>query len=164
MQKPIVVWPALATQVVRKCVIVQPARAEVIIEVSYSEAADLYSTIDNVSGWLEGFTWPEYRAEWEQRFGWSEQDQEWSDRYKEFRRRTFIDESGSPDPRTLPDGIFASETEYTAGTDPLATYFLAQPYPYRITRPRSGLHPCRRANAARVLPSFRARMESASSR
>lgn len=105
----------------------QPVRAEVTLTVAYSEAADLYSTMDNVSGWLEGFTSPEYRAEWQRRFGWSEKDQEWADRYAAFRRRIFIDDSGSPDPRTLPDGIFASKDENSVGADPLATYFLAQP-------------------------------------
>ena len=105
----------------------QPVNAEVKPTVTYSEAADLYSTMDNLSGWLEGFTWPEYRDEWQKRFGWSSKDQEWADRYTAFRRRTFIDESGSSDPRTMPDGIFASRGENSEGTDPLAAYFLAQP-------------------------------------
>ena len=104
-----------------------PARAEVTVSVSYSETADLYSTMDNVSRWLEGFTIPAYRDEWEQRFGWSASDQQWADRYAAFRRRMFIDDDGPLDPRALPDGIFASREENTAGTDPLASYFLSQP-------------------------------------
>lgn len=104
-----------------------PAHAEVRVSVGYSEAADLYSTMDNVSEWLAGFTIPAYRKEWEQRFGWSESDQHWIDRYAAYRQRTFLEDNGSPDPRTLPDGIVASRSENTAGTDPLATYLLAQP-------------------------------------
>ena len=105
----------------------QPVRAEVNVTVSYSEAADLYSTMDNVSGWLEGYTWPEYRTEWSERFGWSAADQVWIDRYTEFRRRTFIEDGRLRDPRNLPDGIFAPQGEGTSGSDPLAMYFLAQP-------------------------------------
>lgn len=104
-----------------------PANADVKLSVSYSQPADLYSMMDNVSGWLDGFVIPAYREEWEARFGWSKQDQIWADRYSEYRRRTFIDEKGQPDPLTSPDGIFASASETTAGTDALATYFLAQP-------------------------------------
>ena len=111
-----------------------PAQAEVRVSVGYSEAADLYSTMDNVSEWLEGFTIPAYRQEWEQRFGWSKSDQQWVDRYAAYRRRTFLDDNGSPDPSTLPDGIFASRSENTAGTDPLATYFLTQPGIYTALR------------------------------
>ena len=106
---------------------VSAARADVTITVSYSEPADFYSMMDNVSGWLEGFVIPQYRAEWEQRFGWSAEDQEWADRYREYRQRTFIDETQSVDPLSSADGIFASRAENTAGGDPLATYFLAQP-------------------------------------
>jgi hypothetical protein len=104
-----------------------PASAEVKVSVSYSEAADLYSLMDNVSGWLDGFVYPVYREEWVRRFGWSADDQKWADRYREYRQRSFIDNSGDVDPLASPDGIFASRTENESGSDPLATYFLAQP-------------------------------------
>lgn len=104
-----------------------PAKAEVGVSVSYSRSADLYSLMDNVSGWLDGFVIPEYREEWVRLFGWSPEDQRWADRYRAYRQRTFIDETQQVDSLTSPDGIFASRSENTAGADPLATYFLAQP-------------------------------------
>jgi hypothetical protein len=104
-----------------------PVKAEVDLVVSYSETADLYSLMDNVSGWFEGFTIPAYRDEWQRRFGWTETDQKWADRYAEYRRRTFINDETEPGPSELPDGIFASGHELMPGSDPLATYLLAQP-------------------------------------
>jgi len=101
-----------------------PARADVEVSVSYSETADLYSTMDNVSEWLKGYTIAAYREEWEKRFGWSVNDQKWVDRYAAYRRRTFVNDLSSSDPRTLPDGIFASREETMDGTDPLSTHFL----------------------------------------
>ena len=106
---------------------IQPLRAEITVEVAYSETADLYSMMDNVSEWLEGYTIPAYREEWVARFGWTEADREWAARYREYRQRTFIDDSASSRADTRPDGLFASEAESAAGADPLASYMLAQP-------------------------------------
>lgn len=102
------------------------APAAVKLSVAYSRPADLFSMMDNVSGWLDGFVIPDYRREWQRRFGWSAADQAWADRYAEYRRRTFIDDAEQIDPLASDDGIFASRSENTAGADPLATYFLDQ--------------------------------------
>lgn len=104
-----------------------PANAKTTITVSYSAPADLYSIMDNVSGWLDGFVISAYREEWVRRFGWSADDQKWVDRYREYRTRTFLVDTPDPDPLTTPDGIFASRNENVAGADPLATYFLGRP-------------------------------------
>ncbi|MEB3416884.1 hypothetical protein VCJ71_12505 [Alteriqipengyuania sp. WL0013] len=100
------------------------AHANLTLTVSYRETADLFSTMDNMSDWLPGNTIPAYREEWEARFGWTEADQQWVDSYKEYRRRTILKGQGSPDPRSSPDGIFASRDQLTAASDPLAAHFL----------------------------------------
>lgn len=127
------------------------AKAEVRLAVAYSESADLYSLMDNVSGWLDGYVMPPYREEWERRFGWSDDDQRWADRYQEYRQRTFLDDAEDPDPAMTPDGIFASRTESAAGADPLATYFLAQP---DIRTALSQLERSASPNDARMLRGF----------
>lgn len=104
-----------------------PVQAEVRLSVAYSDSADLFSLMDNVSGWLDGFVIPEYRAEWVARFGWLPEDQLWADRYREYRNRTFVDSSQDLDPATSPDGLFAARSSNTAAGDPLATHFLSQP-------------------------------------
>ena len=100
------------------------AHANLTVTVSYRETADLFSTMDNMSDWLPGNTIPAYREEWEARFGWTEADQQWVDSYKEYRRRTILKGQRSPDPRSSPDGIFASRDQLTAASDPLAAHFL----------------------------------------
>ncbi|QZD86278.1 hypothetical protein [Qipengyuania psychrotolerans] len=100
------------------------AHANVMVTVSYRETADLFSTMDNMSDWLPGNTIPAYRKEWEARFGWTEADQQWVDSYKEYRRRTILKGQTSPNPRSSPDGIFASRDQLTAASDPLAAHFL----------------------------------------
>ena len=104
-----------------------PARAEVRLTISYSEAADLYQTMDNVALWWNGFNDPRYRSAWEARFGWSEEDQAWALRYREYRRRTFVDSSQDLDVTTSPHGLFASSISNAQGADPLADYLVAQP-------------------------------------
>lgn len=106
---------------------IAPARAEIKLSVSYSESADLFSLMDNVSNWLDGFVYPDYREEWEKRFGWSKADQAWVDRYKEYRLRVFVDDSPGFDPSKSPDGLFAGSTSNSAAGDPFAAYFLSQP-------------------------------------
>ncbi len=44
-----------------------PVQPQVRLSVTYNDAADLFSLMDNVSGWLDGFTDPAYRSEWVQR-------------------------------------------------------------------------------------------------
>ena len=102
-------------------------QAEFTLDIRYSEAADLFSLMDNVSNWWEGFTDPGYREEWEARFGWSEEDQSWARRYAEYRHRTFSDPSQGMDVATSPHGLFASAETNAEGSDPLSEHFMAQP-------------------------------------
>lgn len=103
-----------------------PVRADVSVEASYSEPANLFSLMDNVSGWLPEFTDAAYRDEWARRFGWSKSDQAWVNRYSEYRHRTYYDPSEGKMPATSVDGLFARSAANTAVADPLATYFLSQ--------------------------------------
>ena len=103
-----------------------PLSATVSLKASYNETADLFSLMDNVSGWLPGFTDSAYREEWTRRFGWSQSDQEWADRYSEYRHRTYSDPSQGILPATSPDGLFAPSAANTAKSDPLATFLLGQ--------------------------------------
>lgn len=102
------------------------ANAEVQVRVLYSETVNLYSLMDNVSGWLDGYTNPTYRQEWSARFGWTAADQVWADRYAEYRRRTFHSGGHSSDPRQRPDGLFASASELAADSDPLLQFLAGQ--------------------------------------
>lgn len=104
----------------------EPLRVETRLVVSYSETADLFSTMDNVALWWEGFNDPSWRAEWERRFGWSAADQEWAERYAEYRHRTYSDPSQQMDLATSPHGLFASSETNAEGSDPLARYMLSQ--------------------------------------
>ena len=104
-----------------------PASAQTAISVSYSAPADLYSMMDNVSSWLDGFTIPKYREEWTRRFGWSADDQNWANLYREYRQRTTAYNEQTADPLTSADGIFATRADTAAAGDPLATYFLSRP-------------------------------------
>ncbi len=103
-----------------------PAHADVQITASYSEPANLFSLMDNVSGWLPEFTDAAYREEWARRFGWSKLDQAWAVRYSKYRHRTYKDPSQGRMPATSPDGLFAPSGANTAESDPLATHFLSQ--------------------------------------
>ena len=52
------------------------ARADLRVNAGYSESADLFSLMDNVSLWSpEGFNDPEYREYWVETFGWNAEDQ-----------------------------------------------------------------------------------------
>jgi hypothetical protein len=67
-------------------------KGELRIRAGYSEAADLFSLMDNVSLWSpNGFNDPEYREYWTRVFDWSEEDQAWADRYRACRERTYAD-------------------------------------------------------------------------
>ena len=107
--------------------VTDPVRAQTTVSVSYSAPADLYSMMDNVSSWLNGFTIPKYREEWTRRFGWTADDQSWTNQYSEYRQRTTDFNKQPADPLSSADGIFATRTDTAAGGDPLATYMLAQP-------------------------------------
>ncbi len=52
------------------------AKAELRIQAGYSEAADLFSLLDNLSLWSpDGFSEPEYREYWTAAYGWDSEDQ-----------------------------------------------------------------------------------------
>lgn len=125
---PLVKWvqTILASSALLLFTAAVPVQPQVRLSVMYNDAADLFSLMDNVSGWLDGFTDPAYRSEWVQRFGWSAADQAWVVRYREYRLRTFVDDSQGLDPATSPDGIFAARSSNTAVSDPLAAFFMSQ--------------------------------------
>jgi hypothetical protein len=103
------------------------AQAELRIQAGYSESADLYSLMDNVSLWSpEGFNDPEYREYWEETFGWSEADQAWADRYRAYRERSYSDPGqAEQDPAIARDGLFAKRSSFAETADPLAAHFIA---------------------------------------
>lgn len=99
------------------------ASTAVNLEASYSEPANLFSLMDNVSGWQEGLTDPAYREDWSRRFGWTSTDQEWVERYAEYRRRTYSQPLDSKLPSQSPDGMFAPASSSSQKADPLAAHF-----------------------------------------
>jgi hypothetical protein len=101
------------------------ARGELRIQAGYSEAADLFSMMDNLSLWSpNGFNEPEYREYWTEVFDWSEEDQAWADRYRAYRERTYSDPGqAEQDPRTASDGLFAKRSSFAETADPLASHF-----------------------------------------
>jgi len=102
-----------------------PAQAELRIHAGYSEAADLFSLMDNVSLWSpNGFNDPEYREYWVETFGWTDEDQDWADRYRAYRERTYSDPGqAEQNPATASDGLFAKRSSFAETTDPLAGLF-----------------------------------------
>lgn len=130
---------------------VAQAKTEITLDIRYSEAADLFSLMDNVTSWWEGFTDPVYREEWERRFGWSDADGAWARRYAEYRHRTFSDPSQGQDIATSPHGLFASGETNAQGSDPLAEHFMAQP---DISTALSGLTRAVGKDDARMLRGF----------
>ena len=129
-----------------------PARAEVRVAVTYSEAANLFFVMDNVSAWLDGFTDPAFRAEWIKRFGWSTADQAMADRYREYRARTYIDsQDPEEDPGKSSEGMFAARGPVTTADDPLAAYFMRQT---DIRNALRGLDGAVTAKDARLLRAF----------
>ena len=95
----------------------------ITIRAAYSDAANLFSLMDNVSGWQEGLTDPAYRAEWKRRFGWSAEDQHWADRYRDYRLRTYVDDLDSKHPSVSGDGMFVRRSSARGTADPLAIHF-----------------------------------------
>jgi len=102
-----------------------PVQAELRIQAGYSEAADLFSLMDNVSLWSpDGFNEPAYREYWTDTFGWTEEDQGWADRYRAYRERTYTDPGqAEQNPATASDGLFAKRSSFAESTDPLASHF-----------------------------------------
>jgi hypothetical protein len=103
-----------------------PVQAELRIQAGYSEAADLFSLMDNVSLWSpNGFNEPAYREYWTDTFGWTEEDQVWADRYRAYRERTYTDPGqAEQNPATASDGLFAKRSSFAESTDPLASHFI----------------------------------------
>ncbi|MBB4129611.1 hypothetical protein [Xanthomonas sp. 3075] len=97
-----------------------PATPALPMNVEYSEAADLFNLLDNLSDWLPGFTVPVYRRYMETHGGLDDADRGALAAYADFRRRT----SGLAEDDTLDaaERIFAADV--TRHADPFSRYFL----------------------------------------
>ncbi len=134
------------------------ARAELRVNAGYSESADLFSLMDNVSLWSpDGFNDPEYREYWEATFGWSEQDQAWADRYRDYRERSYSDPGqAEKDPATASDGLFAKRSSVSDAADPLAAHFVNAA---SVDAALASLESAADADDARMLAGFYAHFE-----
>jgi hypothetical protein len=135
-----------------------PARADLRVNAGYSESADLFSLMDNVSLWSpKGFNDPEYREFWEATFGWSDEDQAWADRYRAYRERTYSDPGqAEKDPTTASDGLFAKRSSVSDAADPLASHFVNAE---SIAAALADLDALGDADDARMLTDFYAHFE-----
>jgi hypothetical protein len=100
-----------------------PTIAEVNIQVEYSESADYFDLLDNLSNWWEGFTEPEYGKEWQNRFGvFTELDRASFEKYRKLREKYYNDpDQSEKDPLKNRNGFFSMTSTFSA--DPLAEAF-----------------------------------------
>jgi hypothetical protein len=95
---------------------------KVQIDVTYSESADIFVILDNVSGWWEGFTEAEYKKYWVIRFGISTNDDVLFGQYVKLRWKYYNDPDQKPkDPLKNRNGLFSTIGSVTS--DPLAESF-----------------------------------------
>jgi hypothetical protein len=101
----------------------QASEAKIQITVEYSEAANYFDLMDNVSNWWEGFTEPAYLKEWEKRNGANtSEDQQFFAKYKALREKFYDDlDQHEKDPHKNRNGFFSMLSSTTA--DPIAEAF-----------------------------------------
>lgn len=99
------------------------AHAKVKISVEYSESANYFDIMDNVSNWWDGFTDIEYSKEWEKRIGIkSPEDVKLFEKYTELREKYYKDpDQKEKDPLKNRNGFFSMSSSATA--DPIAEAF-----------------------------------------
>lgn len=98
------------------------AIGSVAVSVEYSEAADVFDILDNVSNWLEGFCEEEYQKYWSQKFGITESDKQLFSEYKTLREKYYKDpDQAEKDPFKNRNGFFSTLGSITA--DPIAEAF-----------------------------------------
>lgn len=103
--------------------LVSTVHAKIKITVEYSEAANYFDIMDNVSNWWDGFTEVEYSKEWEKRNGPnSEADIQLFSKYKDLRQKFYDDpDQKEKDPLKNRNGFFSTLSSATA--DPIAGAF-----------------------------------------
>lgn len=96
--------------------------ASVEIEFAYSESANIFDLMDNVSNWWPGFTDPEYQEYWKKNIGLSDADLDVFKKYKVFRQKYYNDPDQTPnDPKNNRNGFFSTVGALYA--DPVAEAF-----------------------------------------
>jgi hypothetical protein len=98
------------------------ASATLKISAVYSETANTFDILDQVSMWWDGFCEDDYQKYWKEKYGLTEEDLHLFERYKEFRKKyyDFTDQSDS-DPLKGRNGFFATLGILTE--DPIAIAF-----------------------------------------
>ena len=97
------------------------AHARVVLRAVYSETANAFETMDQVSEWMTGFCDEGYRREWVKRFGPMDAlDERFFTEYRTLRARHFSDPGGA-DPRRRDDGLFARADSLTG--DPVCLLY-----------------------------------------
>ncbi|WP_395374251.1 hypothetical protein [Marinicella sp. W31] len=92
------------------------------IQFEYSVSADVFEIMDNVSGWWQGFTKPEYKIFWAEKYGVSKKDDALFETYAHLRSKYYNDPSQSQkDILKNRNGFFASLESDTV--DPIAQAF-----------------------------------------
>lgn len=92
------------------------------IEVAYSESADIFDLMDNVSNWWPGFCEEEYKKYWIKKFDASDRDKKYFKKYAEFRWRYYNDpDQAEKNPLKNRNGMFATLGSISA--DPVAEAF-----------------------------------------
>ncbi len=94
----------------------------VSFEVTYSDVANTFEIIDNVSNWWPGFCEEEYRKYWELKYPVSEEDLKLFGDYKKIRDKYYdASDQSEPDPSKNRNGVFAFQSILTS--DPVAEAF-----------------------------------------
>lgn len=98
------------------------ASASIRMEAVYSQGADIFDLMDNVSEWWEGFCDAEYKKYWKEKYGISKEDSEFFSKYAALREKYYSDpDQAEKDPLKNRNGFFAMTGTITA--DPLAEAF-----------------------------------------
>ena len=100
----------------------KPAFGSVKIQVAYSESANIFDIMDNVSNWFPGFCEETYQEYWNKKYPLSSKDSELFAKYKSIRERYYNDpDQLERDPLKNRNGMFALLSTITA--DPLGEAF-----------------------------------------
>lgn len=96
--------------------------ATVKIQVVYSESANIFDVMDNVSNWWPGFCEEEYQKYWSKKLPLTAKDKDLFEKYRTIRERHYNDpDQAEKDPLKNRNGLFASLGAINA--DPVAEAF-----------------------------------------
>lgn len=100
----------------------RPAHAAVKIQAAYSETANIFDVMDNVSNWWPGFCEEEYQTYWNSKWPLTLKDKDLFEKYRSIRERHYKDpDQDEKDPLKNRNGLFATLGAITA--DPVAEAF-----------------------------------------